>query len=74
MNKWLTIILALFVLFVPNILGAQDVDMADSFRKDGKIYVVVLVTAVVFLGIVIYLISIDRKLRKMEQELKNKNK
>lgn len=74
MNKWFTIILTLFVLFVPNILGAQDVDMADSFRKDGKIYVVVLVTAVVFLGIVIYLISIDRKLRKMEQELKNKNK
>lgn len=74
MNKWFTIILALFVLLFPNILGAQDVDMADSFRKDGKIYVVVLVTAVVFLGIVIYLISIDRKLRKMEQELKNKNK
>lgn len=74
MNKWFTVLLFILALLVPNILAAQDVEMADTFRKEGKIYVVVIVAAVVFLGIVIYLISIDRKLRKLEQELKNRNK
>ena len=43
-------------------------EMADVMRSNGKIYVVVVVAAIVFLGIVIYLINIDRKIRKIENK------
>jgi hypothetical protein len=45
-------------------------DMADAMRSNGKIYVVVLVLATIFAGIIAYLIRIDRKISKLE---KNKN-
>lgn len=43
-------------------------EMADAMRANGKIYVVVAVVGIIFAGIVIYLISIDRKLKKLEKE------
>lgn len=52
-------------------LFAQDAEkpeMADAFRQDGKIYVVVAVASLVFLGITTYLVLIDRKLRKLEKQ------
>ncbi len=39
----------------------------------GKIFVVVAVLAVILVGIFIYLFSIDRKVRKMEEELHEKS-
>jgi CcmD family protein len=39
----------------------------------GKIFVVVAVLAVILIGIFIYLFSIDRKLRKLEKEIKEKS-
>ena len=52
---------------------AQPVEMADTMRSNGKIYVVVAVLAVVLTVLFIYLISIDRKLKRTEDKLKNKN-
>lgn len=40
--------------------------MADVFRKEGKIYVVVGIAGVVLLGFFLYLFSIERRLAKME--------
>ncbi len=61
--------LLLVTLLISYGLQAQgnDVEMADIMRSNGKIYVVVAVLAIVFIGIVIYLISIDRKLNKLEK-------
>ncbi|MDZ4666203.1 MAG: CcmD family protein [Bacteroidota bacterium] len=50
--------------------NAQEVEMADSFRADGKIYVVITVLAIVFASIVGILILLERKLSKLEKELK----
>ncbi len=47
----------------------QNVEMADTFRSNGKIYVVVAVILTIFAGIIIYLIRIDRKISKLEKEL-----
>ena len=47
----------------------EETEMADKFRADGKIYVVVGVAAILFTGLLIYLVSLDRKVRKMEDEL-----
>jgi hypothetical protein len=43
--------------------------MADLMRADGKIWVVVGVIALVFAGIVTYLIRLDSKISKIEKEL-----
>ena len=56
--------------FLPVSVFAQDVEMADLMHENGKIYVVVGVIAIIFVGLVVYLISIDRRLTKMEKEEK----
>ncbi len=63
----------LFFMMLGFIANAQNAEMADSFRQDGKIYVVTAVIAIIFLAIVVYLIVIDRKVKKLEEDLKNKN-
>ncbi len=50
----------------------QPVEMADGLYQSGKIYVVVTVLSVIFAGIIGYLIMIDRRIGKLEKELKNK--
>jgi CcmD family protein len=46
---------------------AQDVEMADTLRSSGKIYVVVGIIAIVFVGLAIYLFTIDRRLTRLEK-------
>tara|TARA_B110000977_G_scaffold169923_1_gene220247 strand:+ start:1462 stop:1605 length:144 start_codon:yes stop_codon:yes gene_type:complete len=46
---------------------AQNVEMADVMRSNGKIYVVVAVIATIFIGLMIYLIRIDKKVQKLEE-------
>ena len=52
---------------IPN----TEVQMADTFRKEGKIYVVVGVIAIVMAGMFVYLILIDNKIGKLEKEFHN---
>jgi CcmD family protein len=43
----------------------------DFMRSMGKMYVVVAVIVAVFIGIVAFLIYLDRKLTKLENQIKN---
>lgn len=52
--------------------SGNGIEMADVMRSSGKIYVVVLVVFVIFLGLFLYLIKLDRKISKMEKEIENK--
>lgn len=45
------------------------VEMADKMRADGKIWVVIAVITVVFVGIIAYLVLLDRKISKIEKGL-----
>ncbi|MBC3541812.1 hypothetical protein H7U12_19115 [Rufibacter sp. H-1] len=45
-------------------------EMADAMRRDGKIYIVVAVLVSVLLGVLFYLINLDRKISKLERELR----
>ena len=45
---------------------AQQVDMADTMRSNGKIYVVVAVCLTILLGLFLYVYSVDRKISKIE--------
>ncbi|NEM96587.1 hypothetical protein GXP69_02665 [Pontibacter sp. BT327] len=47
-----------------------DIEMADVLRQDGKIYVVVVVLLTVLLGVVAYLITLDRKVGRLEKQFK----
>ena len=50
----------------------DDVEMADEMRSNGKIYVVVSVVMIIFIGLIGYTVTIDRKLRKLEEEILKK--
>ena len=45
--------------------------MADSLRENGKIYVVISVIGIIFLSLVIFLVYIERKLKKIEDKVNN---
>ncbi|HMX39831.1 MAG TPA: CcmD family protein [Saprospiraceae bacterium] len=46
----------------------------DFMRQTGKIYVVVGVILLIFLGILLYLLRLDRKLTRLEHQLNNDDK
>jgi hypothetical protein len=66
----------LLSLFIQSglIVQAQDtaagrpVEMADRMRAEGKIYVVVAVLLTIFLGIIAYVIRLDRKIGRLEKD------
>jgi CcmD family protein len=68
MKKLLFLLLLLLTAMVPHV-SAQQVEMADGLRSSGKIYVVVGVLCIIFVGIVVYLINIDRKLEQLKKKL-----
>ncbi|WP_205501589.1 CcmD family protein [Rufibacter psychrotolerans] len=50
--------------------AASSPEMADVLRRDGKIYIVVAVLVSVLLGVLLYLISLDKKIGRLERELR----
>jgi heme/copper-type cytochrome/quinol oxidase subunit 2 len=48
---------------------SAEPQMADTFREEGKIYVVIAVIALIFLSLIGFLIYIERKLKKMEEKI-----
>ncbi len=66
-SKWL-FFFSLMLSFAAN---AQDAEMADKFREDGKIYVVITVFAIILTGLFVYVFLLDRKIGKLEKEEKN---
>ena len=63
------ITLLLSIVFTTHGIAQQNnfVEMADVMRSNGKIYVVVAVLATIFIGLMIYLIRIDKKVQKLEE-------
>lgn len=69
------IALSLVMLIISASAFAQDnapVEMATGLYQSGKIYVVVIVMSIIFIGIAIYLVMLDRKISKLEKEIQNK--
>lgn len=60
-------IISIFLLsFCTLVINAQDVKMADTMRDNGKIYVVIAVMLTILIGIALYLVRLDRKITKLE--------
>jgi hypothetical protein len=60
------------LMLLPVLSYAQKpVEMADTFRSNGKIYVVLLVICTIFAGIILFLVYLERKIKKLEQNQKS---
>ncbi len=64
-----SLLTTLCILVFPAFVFAQEhkPEMADLMRSNGKIYVVVLVLATIFAGIVAFLIHLERRIKRMEK-------
>lgn len=71
-NKFKITVVLLLALANQTMAQATDVEMAETLRSNGKIYVVVTILCVVLAALLIYLFSIDRKVKKLEDRFKNK--
>jgi multisubunit Na+/H+ antiporter MnhB subunit len=60
--------LVLMLLFTITKAQTSQPEMADLMRENGKIYVVVGVIVLIFLVLFGYLISLDRKISKIEKD------
>lgn len=67
--KKLTNILLIIFLLSSNMVNANGFD--TSMHSQGKMNVVIGVIVIIFAGIILYLFSIDRKLKKIEKEMKD---
>ena len=66
----LTTILALLHF---SVLAQQEVEMADTLRSEGKIYVVVAIMLVIFVGLIGYLFLMDRKVTRLEKKISQRD-
>jgi uncharacterized membrane protein len=69
MKKAVKILMGLLLIINPT-LFAQDAQMADTMRAEGKIYVVVAIILVIFFGLIAYLVYTEGKISKLEKRLK----
>lgn len=66
LNKWL--VLTAMALTPLLSLAQRPIEMAEQFRSSGKIYVVVAIITIIFLGLVLFLIYLDRRIKKLEKQ------
>ncbi|MFN4298640.1 MAG: CcmD family protein [Thermaurantimonas sp.] len=70
MNKYIYSLL-MAVLSAGRVASQQvEPEMADAFRAEGKIYVVVVVCLIVLFGLIGYLTYLDRRIKKLEDSSK----
>ena len=66
MTKKITLLLISFIGIMTNISLAQNNAIEQTFHESGKINVVVAIVLVIFIGIIFYMIKLDRKISKHE--------
>jgi hypothetical protein len=69
-----TILLLLCTVYTYAQTAAAPIDMADEMRSNGKIYVVVGVLVIILFGLIAYLVSIDRKISRVEKQIQENKK
>ncbi|RZK78985.1 MAG: CcmD family protein [Pedobacter sp.] len=62
------IIALILVLNTVQLFAQESVEMADTMRSNGKIYVVVACVVIILLGLLVYLFSLDKRLKKIEKK------
>lgn len=68
MKKIIPTLFCLFTFFMAAAQSNQPTEQATGLRADGKIYVVMAVVITILVGLVIYVISLDRKISRLEKK------
>lgn len=68
MKKYLSLVV---LTLLCSSLYAED-SVIESMHENGKIYPVIAVIAVIFIGIIIFLIRQEKKIKQIEDQLNNK--
>ena len=71
-RKLIPILGFLLLSFAAFSQDANQPEMADILRSNGKIYTVVVVLGIVLSGMLVYLFLTERKLSKLEKQVKEK--
>jgi uncharacterized membrane protein YhaH (DUF805 family) len=66
------LLIALFMMICSTAFS-QEVEMADTMRSNGKIYVIVGIILIILIGLITYLFLLDRKVSRLEKRLKDQN-
>jgi CcmD family protein len=66
--KKITLFLTILLLSLTSFAQDKPVEMADQMRSNGRIYVVVAVMLTILIGLVLYVVRLDRKISKLEKE------
>lgn len=74
MNKIAKYFPIILLTLIHSVASAQQkVEMADAFRAEGKIYVVLTMILIILFGFIAYLVLIDRKISRLEKRLTDKD-
>ena len=74
MKKWILILFSNLTAFsvIAQEKSGETIEMADALRASGKIYVVVMVVTVILMGLILYLIRLDKKVSRLEKDFSDK--
>ncbi|MEO5911264.1 MAG: CcmD family protein [Pelobium sp.] len=64
--KKLISLLGIILMSLVTFAQEGQIEMADELRSSGKIYVVVAVLVMLFVAFIIYLFTIDKRVKKIE--------
>ena len=67
-KKITLLLLTTMISFTSFAQGTEKATMADQMRSNGRIYVVVAVMLTILIGLLLYIIRIDKKISKLEKE------
>ena len=67
-GKKITMLLGIMMTSIIIYAQEQKVEMADKMRDDGRIYVVVAVVLTILIGLILYIVRLDKKMSKLEKE------
>lgn len=69
MKKFIFILISLQLLLAQSV--AAQIEGDDFLHSTGKIYVVVAVLVAIFIGIILFLVYLERKLTKLESQIED---
>jgi uncharacterized membrane protein len=66
--KKITMLLVIMILSTTIFAQQDKVEMADTMRDNGRIYVVVAVVLTILIGLILYIVRLDKKMSRLEKE------
>lgn len=72
-HKLKSIIYSSFILLILPLTASAQASDPDFLRSTGKIYSVIAGVLIIFLGLALYLWRIDKKLTKLEKQIKDEH-